>query len=41
LEALVDTKDFAYFDGARYFITRRGEHFVEEEALIVPAQLTK
>ena len=40
LETLVDKKDFAHFDGARYFITRRGEQYVEQKNLITPAQLS-
>jgi hypothetical protein len=39
LDALVDKKDYAHFDGSRYFITRRGEQYVEDENLISPAQL--
>jgi hypothetical protein len=41
LDALVDQKDHAHFDGSRYFITRRGELHVEQKSLITPAQLTK
>ena len=40
LEALVNQKDFAHFDGARYFITRRGTQHVEQKGLITPAQLS-
>jgi hypothetical protein len=39
LDALVDKKDYAHFDGSRYFITRRGEQYVEQKELIAPAQL--
>lgn len=39
LSGLIDSKDHAHFDGARYFITRRGEQYVEEKNLITPAQL--
>ncbi|GFE83375.1 hypothetical protein GCM10011487_53750 [Steroidobacter agaridevorans] len=40
LDTLVDDKDFAHFDGMRYFITRHGEQYVELKSLISPAQLT-
>ncbi|MGA7557307.1 MAG: hypothetical protein WCF61_19795 [Terriglobales bacterium] len=39
LDTLVDKKDYAHFDGTRYFITRRGEQYVEQKSLITPAQL--
>lgn len=41
LDSLVNKKDHAHFDGARYYITRHGEHYVEENNLITPAQLFK
>jgi hypothetical protein len=41
LDTLVDKKDHAHFDGSRYFITRVGELYVEQENLITPAQLSK
>lgn len=41
LNALVDKKDYVHFDGARYFITRHGEQYVERRNLITPAQLGK
>jgi hypothetical protein len=40
LATLVNTKDYAHFDGSRYFITRPGEQYVEAKNLITPAQLT-
>jgi hypothetical protein len=40
LDTLIDDKDFAHFDGTRYFITRHGEQYVEGKSLISPAQLT-
>jgi hypothetical protein len=40
LDALVDKKDYAHFDGTRYFITRLGEQYVERKSLITPAQLS-
>lgn len=40
LDSLVDQKDYAHFDGARYFITRLGIQYVEEKGLIKPAQLS-
>lgn len=40
LDTLVDKKDYAHFDGSRYFATRRGEQYVEGKNLITPAQLT-
>jgi len=39
LGMLVHKKDHAHFDGSRYFITRNGEQYVEQENLITPAQL--
>jgi hypothetical protein len=39
LNALVDKKDYLHFDGARYFVTRRGETYVENAGLIEPEQL--
>jgi hypothetical protein len=39
LDALVNHKDFAHFDGTRYFITRQGEHYVEKLNLITPSQM--
>jgi hypothetical protein len=39
LGVLVHKKDHAHFDGSRYFITRRGEQYVEQKNLITPAQL--
>jgi hypothetical protein len=39
LDNLVDTRDYAHFDGGRYLITRRGEQYVEEKGLISPSQL--
>lgn len=39
LDALVNEKDHAHFDGTRYFITRCGEQYVEKKNLITPAQL--
>ena len=41
LDALVEKKDYAHFDGSHYFITRRGELYVEQKNLITPAQLSK
>lgn len=41
LNTLVDRKDYAHFDGSRYFITRHGEQYVERKNLITPAQLGK
>jgi hypothetical protein len=41
LDALADNKDYAYFDGSCYYITRLGERYVEQKNLITPAQLTK
>jgi hypothetical protein len=41
LDALVEKKDYAHFNGSHYFITRRGELYVEQENLITPAQLSK
>jgi hypothetical protein len=41
LDMLVDKKDYAHFDGSRYFITRHGERHVEQKNLITPAQLVK
>lgn len=41
LALLVHRKDYAHFNGTRYFITRRGEQYVEQENLITPAQLAK
>ena len=41
LDTLVDKKkDYAHFDGSRYFITRCGEQNVEQKNLITPAQLS-
>ena len=40
LESLVDQKDYVHFDGARYYVTRRGELYVEENGLIAPSQLS-
>jgi hypothetical protein len=40
LNVLVDKKDQAHFDGSRYIITRRGEQYVEQRNLIMPAQLS-
>jgi hypothetical protein len=40
LDALVDKKDYAHFNGSRYFITRSGEQYVEKKNLITPAQLS-
>lgn len=40
LSALVDDKDVAHFDGGRYYITRHGEQYVEQNGLILPKQLT-
>lgn len=40
LDNLVETKDYAHFDGSRYLITRRGEQYVEEKGLISPSQLS-
>lgn len=37
LSRMVDEKDYLHFDGKRYFITRRGELFVEQEKLIESA----
>jgi hypothetical protein len=37
---LADVKDHAHFDGTRYYITRRGELYVEQSGLIVPSQLS-
>lgn len=39
LGVLVHKKDFVHFDGSRYFITRHGELYVEQENLISPPQL--
>lgn len=39
LLTLVDKKDYAHFDGHRYFITREGEHYVEKKGLITSSQL--
>lgn len=39
LWTLVHKKDYAHFDGSRYFITRIGEKYVEKENLISAAQL--
>jgi hypothetical protein len=39
LNLLVDEKDIAHFDGLRYYITRRGEQYVELNGLILPKQL--
>jgi hypothetical protein len=39
LDTLVNEKDCAHFDGTRFFITRRGEQYVELHNLITPAQL--
>jgi hypothetical protein len=36
LEALVDVKDFAHFDGKRYYITRLGEQSAERRRLVEP-----
>lgn len=41
LDALVEKKDHAHFDGSRYFITRSGELYVEQEGLITQSQLSK
>jgi hypothetical protein len=40
LDTLVDKKDYVHFDGSKYFITQRGEQFVETKNLISPQQLT-
>lgn len=41
LDALVHKKDFLHFDQALFFITRRGEQYVEHQNLISPDQLSK
>jgi hypothetical protein len=40
LNDMVDKKDHAHFDSSRYFITRRGEQYVEKKNLITTAQLS-
>jgi hypothetical protein len=39
LTVLVSKKDYVHLDELRYFITRRGEQYVESKNLIAPAQL--
>jgi hypothetical protein len=36
LQALVDERDLAHFDGNKFFITRRGHQYVESQRLIEP-----
>jgi hypothetical protein len=36
LNTLVDSKDYAHFDGTSYFITRSGELYVEQQKLVEP-----
>jgi hypothetical protein len=40
LNILVEKKDYAYFGGGRYRITRLGERYVESQSLITPSQLS-
>jgi hypothetical protein len=40
LGILVHKTDFVHFDGSRYFITRHGEQYIEQNNLITPAQLS-
>jgi len=41
LDALVEKKDYVHSDGSRYFITRLGELYIEQEGLITPSQLMR